>query len=132
MANSERESCHWFELGMKLHRVGSEWEDATDFGDEYYSFSGTLDPSAEKKCHSKLIVCGTVLDTYLKELGKITGIQKSSKLLIPWQVMVNFIILAKTGAATLGGPEGPWTPHFSYHQNFAPYSLPLCPKFYLP
>ena len=57
-----------------------------------------------------------MLDTYLKELGamflskllrgKVTGIQQSSKLLIPWQVMVNLILLAKNyGAVVVGEPK---------------------------
>ena len=53
MENSQRESCHWFALEMKLHLINSEWEEATDLGDEYYSFSGALDPNTEKKSHSK-------------------------------------------------------------------------------
>ena len=60
-----------------------------------------------------LFVCRPMLDTYLKELGamflskllrgKITGIQQSSKLLIPWQVMVNLILLAKSYGAVVVG-----------------------------
>ena len=49
MANSQRERC-WFDLEMKLHHGNSEWEEGTDLGDEYYSFSGALDPSVEINC----------------------------------------------------------------------------------
>ena len=49
MANSQRESCHWFDLEMKVQHANSEWEETTDLGDAYYTFSGALDPSAEKQ-----------------------------------------------------------------------------------
>ena len=70
----------------------------------------------QKKKVTKLIVCGPMLNTYLKELGamflskllhdKVTGIEQSSKLLIPWQIMVNLILLAKNyGAVVVGEPK---------------------------
>ena len=103
--SSVRETCHWFELENKLHHVSKEWQEVTDLGDEFYSYDGILDASAEKDTHSNLIVCGPMLDTYIKELGslmlnklsrgKVTGITQSPSLLLPWQVMVNFIKLAK-------------------------------------
>ena len=59
----------------------------------------------ERSTHAKLIVSGPMVDTYLKELGnlmlnklsrgKITGIQATAPLLVPWQVMVNIIRLIK-------------------------------------
>lgn len=103
--SSERETCHWYELELKLHHVRKEWKEATYLGDTFYSLDGALDPSAEKDTHSNLMVSGPILDTYIKELGsfmlnklsrgKVTGITQSPSLLLPWQAMVNVIKLAK-------------------------------------
>ena len=59
----------------------------------------------ERKTHSNLVVSGPMVDVYIKELGsmmlirlskgRLTGIQQSSTILIPWQVYVNIIKLIK-------------------------------------
>jgi hypothetical protein len=105
MALSVREQSLWFQLELKTNEVQSEWESVINKSDEFYSHDGRLDGALEKKCNSRLIVSGPLVDVYLKELGgvmfsklcrgKATGIQFGSPVLIPWQVMVNIMLLIK-------------------------------------
>ena len=105
MALSVREQCRWFELELKTTELQSKWESIINKSDEFYSSYGSLDGVLEKKCNSRLIVSGPLIDVYLKELGgimfskmcrgKATGIQSLSHVLIPWQVMVNIMLLIK-------------------------------------
>ena len=88
--------------------VQSKWESVIDKSDDFYSFDGILDGALEKKCNSRLIVSGPLVDVYLKELGgimfsklcrgKATGVQSGSPVLILWQVMVNIMIKGYGGS----------------------------------
>ena len=104
---STREQCPFFELELQLHCVKEKWLSVTskDGDDSYYSLDGALDAANEKASNNNLIVSGPMVVCYLKELGnqmhskltrgKITGIQSSSSILIPWQVMLNIMRLIK-------------------------------------
>ena len=105
MALSVREQCRWFDLELKTTELQSKWESVINKSDEFYSSDGSLYGVLEKKCNSRLIVSGSLIDVYLKELGdimfskmcrgKAAGIQSGSHVLIPWQVMVNIMLLIK-------------------------------------
>ena len=71
MALSVREQCRWFELELKTTEVQSKWESVINKSDEFYSFDGRLDGALERKCNSRLIVSGPLVDVYLKELGAL-------------------------------------------------------------
>ena len=102
---SVREKCQWFDLELKVTEVQGKWESLIDLPEEFYSSNGTLDGALEKKCNSRLVVSGPLVDVYVKEMGgimfsklcrgKATGIQSGSPVLIPWQIMVNIMLLTK-------------------------------------
>ena len=88
MAFSQRENCRWHMLEIQLHHVEKKWGESLDeFDDEYFNFDGEFDATIARKTHSSLIVSGSMVDVYIRELGsmmlsrlsrgKITGIQCS-------------------------------------------------------
>ena len=106
MSLSQRENCRWHVLEMKLHHVEKKWEGCLEeLDEEFYNCDGEFAATIERKTHSNLIVSGLIVDVYIKDLGsmmlsrlskgRLTGIQQSSTILIPWQVYVNKIKLIK-------------------------------------
>ena len=83
-------------LEKKLHHVEKEWVGCLEeLDEEFYNCYGEFDATIERETHSNLIVSGPMVDVYIKELGsmtlirlskgRLTGIQQSSTILIPWQ-----------------------------------------------
>ena len=90
-------------------RVDGKWQSLIEFADEmeeeFYSLDGELDADVEKNWTSKLVVCGPLIHDYTLELGngmlnrlqkgKITGIQSTNLVMVPWTIMINLMQLAK-------------------------------------
>ena len=104
--SSVREKNHWFKVEHKLNRVHDSWDEIVDEEDaDYFSFDGKLRGDIEKSCNTGLALIGPILETYIKELGvlilnklslgRATGLSRAGPLLIPWQIMVQFMRLVQ-------------------------------------
>ena len=113
-------------------RVDGKWQSLIEFTDEemeevFYSLNGELDAAVEKKWNSRLVVCGPLIHDYILEFGsgmlnrlqrgKITGIQSTNLVMVPWTIMVNLTQLAKGYGAELNITKKHHEKLFKVHIN---------------